>query len=61
MAVEVSTYYPFYILGEVNSSGQYPYRRGITVLTAISIAGGFTYRVEAAYVKVTRNMGSKAV
>ncbi len=61
VAVEVSTYRPFYTLGEVNSPGQYPYRPGMTVLTAISIAGGFTYRAETAYVGVTRNLGSKPV
>lgn len=61
VAVEVSTYRPFYILGEVTTPGQYPYRPDMTVLTAISIAGGFTYRAETAYVGVTRNIGSKPV
>ncbi|HTQ71928.1 MAG TPA: polysaccharide biosynthesis/export family protein [Acidocella sp.] len=61
VAVEVSAYRPFYILGEVNSPGQYPYRPGMTVLTAISIAGGFTYRAETDYVGLTRDLGSKAV
>lgn len=54
VAVEVSTYRPFYILGEVNTPGQYPFRPGMTVLTAISIAGGFTYRAEQGYAGVTR-------
>ncbi|MGE4480366.1 polysaccharide biosynthesis/export family protein [Acidocella sp.] len=61
VAVEVSSYRPFYILGEVNNPGQYPYRPGMTVLSAISIAGGFTYRAETAYVGVTRDIGSNAV
>ena len=60
VAVEVSTYRPFYILGEVTTPGQYPYRPGMTVLTGISIAGGFTYRAETNYVGVTRNIGSIA-
>ncbi|MDE1882478.1 MAG: polysaccharide export protein [Rhodospirillales bacterium] len=60
VAVEVSTYRPFYILGEVTTPGQYPYRPGMTVLTGISIAGGFTYRAETAYVGVTRNIGGSA-
>ncbi len=54
VAVEVTAYRPFYILGEVNNPGQYPYRPGMTVLTAISIAGGFTYRAVQAYAGVTR-------
>jgi polysaccharide export outer membrane protein len=61
VAAEVSKYRPFYILGEVNAPGQYPYRPGMTVLTAISIAGGFTYRAVQDYVGVTRDTGSHAV
>jgi polysaccharide export outer membrane protein len=61
VAVEVEKYRPFYILGEVNAPGQYPYRPGMTVLTAISIAGGFTYRAVEGYVEVTRDTGSLAV
>lgn len=60
VGAEISTYRPFYILGEVNNPGQYPYRPGMTALTAISIAGGFTYRAEHGYVGVTRNRGSQA-
>ena len=57
VAVEVSSYRPFYILGEVNTPGQYPFRPGMTVLTAISVAGGFTYRAEQGYAGVTRERG----
>lgn len=41
---EVMNYRPFYILGEVNSPGEYPYADGLTVMNAIATAGGFTYR-----------------
>jgi polysaccharide export outer membrane protein len=61
VTVEVTHFRPFYILGEVNAPGQYPYRPGMTVLTAISIAGGFTYRAVQDYVGVTRDIGSVAV
>lgn len=61
VAAEISTYRPFYILGEVNTPGQYPFRPGMTALTAISIAGGFTYRACEDYAGITRNMGSAAV
>jgi polysaccharide export outer membrane protein len=60
VAVEVSSYRPFYILGEVNAPGQYPYRPGMTVLTAISIAGGFTPRAVQAYVGITRVSGGRS-
>ena len=42
--VEVALYRPYYILGEVKKSGEYPYRLGLTVMDAIASAGGFTYR-----------------
>lgn len=42
VAVEVVEYRPFYILGGVNKPGEYPYRPGLTVLQALSIAGGVT-------------------
>jgi polysaccharide export outer membrane protein len=58
VAVEISKYRPFYILGEVNAPGQYPYHPDMTVLTAISIAGGFTYRAEQGYAGVMRDTGS---
>ncbi len=58
VAVEIARYRPFFILGEVTTPGQYPYRPGMTVLTAISIAGGFTYRAEQDYAGVTRDTGS---
>jgi polysaccharide export outer membrane protein len=61
VTAEISRFRPFYILGEVNAPGQYPYRPGMTVLTAISIAGGFTYRAVQGYVGVTRDVGAKAV
>jgi polysaccharide export outer membrane protein len=44
VSVEVLTYRPFYILGEVNRPGEYPYASGMTVEQAIARAGGFTYR-----------------
>ncbi len=58
VAAEIAHYRPFYILGEVNTPGQYPYRPRMTVLTAVSIAGGFTYRAVQDYVGVTRDTGA---
>jgi polysaccharide biosynthesis/export protein len=42
--VDVSSYRPYYILGEVKNSGEYPYKVGLTVMDAVAAAGGFTYR-----------------
>ena len=44
VSAEVLNYRPFFILGEVNTPGQYPYANGLTVMNAIATAGGFTYR-----------------
>jgi polysaccharide export outer membrane protein len=42
--VEVANYRPFFILGEVQRPGTYPYSASLTVLNAVATAGGFTYR-----------------
>lgn len=39
-AVEIIKYRPFFILGEVDRPGEYPYRPGLTVLQSIALAGG---------------------
>lgn len=44
VSAQVINYRPFYILGEVNRPGEYPYTSGLTVLNAVAAAGGFTYR-----------------
>jgi len=44
VSLQVLTFRPFYILGEVNKPGKYPYSTGLTVLNAVATAEGFTYR-----------------
>jgi polysaccharide export outer membrane protein len=44
VSVEVLNYRPFFILGEVNDPGTYPYSANLTVMNAVATAGGFTYR-----------------
>lgn len=61
VSVQVVTFRPFYILGEVQRPGQFPYVNEMTVLTAVALAGGYTYRAEKDYVKVTRKIGDEAV
>ena len=52
--VEVALYRPYYILGEVKKSGEYPYRLGLTVMDAVATAGGFTYRANESKVYLRR-------
>lgn len=54
VAVEVMNYRPFFIMGEVRSPGSYPYVNGISVLEAVALAGGFTYRARQNEVYITR-------
>lgn len=53
LSVEVLNYRPFYIIGEVNKPGEYPFKAGLNVLSAIAIAGGHTYRgnMEEVYIR----------
>ena len=51
--VQVATYGPIYVRGEVKQPGQFPYVPGLTVGDAIALAGGYTYRADetTAYVR----------
>ncbi len=57
VTVEVQTYRPFYILGEVRNAGKYPYVNGMTVETAVAIAGGYTERANERRIRITRRKG----
>jgi polysaccharide export outer membrane protein len=58
VSVEVLTYRPFYILGEVNRPGEYSFASGMTVEQAIARAGGFTYRANEKTVFLRRQTGA---
>ena len=58
VAVEVETYRPFFILGEVAAPGQYPYVPNMTVESAVAIAGGFSPRARRDFVTVTHTDAS---
>ena len=55
VSAEVLTFRPFYILGEVEKPGTYPYTSGLTVLNAVATAGGFTYRADKRTVWIKHN------
>jgi polysaccharide biosynthesis/export protein len=57
VAVEIETYRPFFILGEVTLPGQYPYVANMTVETAVAIAGGYTPRAQKQRVEISRQVG----
>jgi polysaccharide export outer membrane protein len=50
----VINYRPFYIIGEVEKGGEYPFVSGMHLLNAVAVAGGFTYRANTSKVFITR-------
>lgn len=54
VSVEVTNYRPFYIIGEVNNPGTYSYVDGMTVMNAVAMAGGFTYRARESRAEIKR-------
>src|SRR5215472_922849 len=54
-AVEIIQYRPYFILGDVQRPGDYPYRPGLTVLGAIAMAGGY-YRPELGLLRLDRDI-----
>jgi polysaccharide export outer membrane protein len=56
VAVEIESYRPFFILGEVTTPGQYAYVPNMTVENAVAIAGGFTPRAERKKATLSRNV-----
>jgi len=61
VAVEIESYRPFFILGEVAAPGQYPYVPNMTVESAIAIAGGFSPRAKRDMVTLTHTDASGAM
>jgi polysaccharide export outer membrane protein len=58
VAVEIESYRPFFILGEVAAPGQYPYVPNMSVESAVAIAGGFSPRARRDLVTLTHTDGA---
>ncbi len=56
VTVDIQQYRPFFILGEVKGAGQYPYVGGLTVASAVAIAGGYSERANERKVHITRRI-----
>lgn len=56
VTVDVQQNRPFFIYGEVKNAGQFPYVSGMTVETAIAIAGGYTERASSRKYRLTRRI-----
>jgi polysaccharide export outer membrane protein len=61
VTIQIQAFRPFYILGEVERPGKYPYVPGMNVLTGVAIGGGFTYRAYTSRVSIVRAVGQGTV
>ncbi len=61
VSVEINTYRPFYILGQVRNSGSFPFVNGMTVRSAVAVAGGYTARANKRKVMLTRRLNKKRI
>ncbi len=56
VTVDVQQNRPFFIYGEVKTAGQFPYVSGMTIETAIAIAGGYSERASDRKFRLTRRV-----
>lgn len=61
VSVEVDTYRPIFVMGEVQNAGQYTYVAGMTVQNAIATAGGFSARAQQSDVDITRQINGEII
>ena len=59
IAIELINLRPFFILGEVEKRGSYPYINGLTVAQAVAVAGGYTYRASRSRITIQRSGAPK--
>lgn len=52
VSVQMTGYGAIYVHGEVKRGGEFPFKPGLTLMDAVALAGGYTYRADesAAYV-----------
>jgi len=55
VTVDVASFRPIYVLGEVQKPGEYQYRSGLNVVSALAVAGGVTYRASKSRVLIQRS------
>lgn len=54
VSMEVLSYRPFFIVGEVMKPGSYDYQNGMSVINAVALAGGYTYRADKDDITIKR-------
>lgn len=61
VSVTITEYRPFYINGEVENPGSYPYRKGLTIEKAITLAGGFTERASRKSISLVSELNKSKI
>ncbi|MDE2579972.1 MAG: polysaccharide export protein [Hyphomicrobiales bacterium] len=59
VTVDVSNFRPFYIMGEIAKPGEYQFKNGLNVMSAVALAGGSTYRANTSKVLI-QHVGDKS-
>jgi polysaccharide biosynthesis/export protein VpsN len=59
VSVNVDEYRPFFINGQVERDGAYPFQPGLTIRKAVAIAGGFTERASHDKAFIRRDRGQE--
>jgi protein involved in polysaccharide export with SLBB domain len=54
VSIYITRYRNFFVSGEIKSPGGYPYEEGLTVLKAVTLAGGFTDKAAPGRIKIKR-------
>ena len=55
ITAEVTNFRPFFILGEVGEPGTFAFTNNLTVMNAVAMANGFTYRADTRRVFIKRD------
>jgi polysaccharide export outer membrane protein len=61
LTVQQLTYDSFFVRGEVVAPGQFPFVEGMTILSAVAKAGGFTNRANIHQFTILRRIGGKVI
>ena len=57
VSIYITRYRNFFVSGEVKTPGGYTYEEGLTVLKAVTLAGGFTDKASTGRIKIKRLKG----
>ena len=61
VSVKVQSYRPIYVVGEVTKAGSFEYQPNLSVLSAIALAGGYSYRAAKGKLTVVRSVDNEQV